>query len=585
MLAGAIARYALDYGVAPGKRIALFANNDSAYAVARSLNKAGIAVVAIVDVRPEVSDACRKIAAAAGAELLTSHAVTATEGGRSLTAISIQPFDATTGTVSGAPRRITTDCLGVAGGWSPALHLASQAGGKPAWDETLQAFLPPPATQNWVATGAANGLFDTVAALADGAARGRVATGLSDGESVGVPDVEALELDASPAAVFEIRAGGKAPKAFVDLQHDVTADDVRLAHREGFQSVEHLKRYTTLGMATDQGKTSNVPGLAIMANERGISIPEAGTTRFRPPFTPVSLGAIAAERHGDLRPDRLTPMHDWHVENGATMYAAGLWHRPMIYGKPGETVEQAYVREAKAVRASVGLVDVTTLGKIDVKGPDAAEFLNRVYTNGFAKLPVDKARYGLMLREDGLAFDDGTTWRLGEDHFLMTTTTANAGPVMQHLEYFLDCIWPDLKVHLTSVTDEWAGTAVAGPKSRDLLAACVAGTKVDNETLPFMGIVHGEIAGVPVMICRLSFSGETGLRGLLRRRPRHPRLGSADSGGSSPSTSSPTVSRRSARCASRRATSRAPRSTAARRPTISTSTGCCRRRSPSSARP
>jgi sarcosine oxidase subunit alpha len=288
----------------------------------------------------------------------------------------------------------------------------------------------------------------------------------------------------------------------------VTAEDVRLAHREGFQSAEHLKRYTTLGMATDQGKTSNVPGLAIMADARGLSIPEVGTTRFRPPFAPVSLGSLAAERYGDLKPERLTPMHDWHVENGAAMYAAGLWLRPMIYANSGETVEQAYVREARIVREAAGIVDVSTLGKIAVQGPDAAEFLDRVYTNLFSSLPVGKARYGLMLREDGIAMDDGTTWRLGENDFLMTTTTANAGKVMQHLEYFLDVVWPELRVHVTSVTDQWAGAAVAGPKAREVLAACVEGTKVDNETLPFMGIAHGEIAGAPVMICRLSFSGE-----------------------------------------------------------------------------
>ena len=288
----------------------------------------------------------------------------------------------------------------------------------------------------------------------------------------------------------------------------MTADDIRLAHREGFVSVEHLKRYTTLGMATDQGKTSNIPGLAIMAEALGKSIPEVGTTRFRPPFAPVSLGALAAERFGEIRPERLTPMHDWHIKRGATMYSAGLWHRPMIYALPGETVEQAYVREARTTREKAGIADVSTLGKIAVQGPDAADFLDRVYTNLFSTLPVGKARYGLMLREDGFVLDDGTTWRLGETDFLMTTTTANAGKVMQHLEYFLDVVWPDLKVQLTSVTDQWAGASIAGPRAREILAACVIGTAVDNEALPFMGIVHGEISGAPVMICRLSFSGE-----------------------------------------------------------------------------
>jgi sarcosine oxidase subunit alpha len=261
-------------------------------------------------------------------------------------------------------------------------------------------------------------------------------------------------------------------------------------------------------MATDQGKTSNIPGLAIMANALGKQIPEVGTTRFRPPFAPVTIGALAAERYGEIRPERLTPMHDWHLANGATMYSAGLWHRPMVFGLPGETVEQAYVREVATTREAAGIADVSTLGKIMVQGPDAADFLDRVYTNIFSTLPVGKARYGLMLREDGLVLDDGTTWRLGEQDFLMTTTTANAGKVMQHLEYLLDVIWPDLKVQLTSVTDQWAGASIAGPVSREILATCVTGTKVDNETLPFMGIVYGEISGTPVMICRLSFSGE-----------------------------------------------------------------------------
>jgi glycine cleavage system aminomethyltransferase T/NADPH-dependent 2,4-dienoyl-CoA reductase/sulfur reductase-like enzyme len=471
MLAGAALRYAAEYGAMPGKRMVIFTNNDSAYETAARLHVLGAQIAAIVDVRRTVDDRARTLAGQVGAEIVAGHAVVATAGRHSVTSVTIAPYAPAAGTLSGAKTAIACDTLLMSGGWSPVLHLASQAGAKPVWSDDLQAFLPPENTSGWEAVGSAAG----------------------------------KGIDA-PAPVFEIRAKGA--KAFVDLQHDVTAEDVRLAHREGFRSVEHLKRYTTLGMATDQGKTANVPGMAIMADALGKPIPEVGTTRFRPPFTGASLGALAAERYGDLRPERLTPMHDWHVENGAGMYAAGLWYRPESYNQPGETVEQAYIREARNVRRNVGIVDVSTLGKIDVQGPDASELLNRVYTNGFAKLPVGKARYGLMLREDGFAFDDGTTWRLAENRFLMTTTTANAGRVMQHMEFYLDCVWPNLKVHLASVTDQWAGAAVSGPKSRDLLAACVTCTEVDNETLPFMGIVHGDIAGVPVMICRLSFSGE-----------------------------------------------------------------------------
>ena len=370
------------------------------------------------------------------------------------------------------------------------------------------------------------GRFSTAEALAQGHAAGIAATGAPE-TPVYLPDVSAHGLDPRPAPVFEIKAKGK---AFVDFQHDVTADDVRLAHREGYVSVEHLKRYTTLGMATDQGKTSNVPGLAIMADALGSAIDDVGTTRFRAPFSPVSLGSLAAERYGDLKPERLTPMHDWHVEQGAVMYAAGLWFRPMIYGQPGESVEQAYVREARAVRDGAGIVDVSTLGKIAVQGPDAAAFLDRVYTNMFSTLAVGKARYGLMLREDGIALDDGTTWRLGDNDFLMTTTTANAGKVMQHLEYFLDVVWPDLKVHLTSVTDEWAGAAIGGPEG----ARHPRRLRHRRRRRQRRPALHGHRAwrdsrraghDLPALLLR-----RDGVRGLLRRRPRHPCLERADRG-------------------------------------------------------
>ncbi|MBL8583364.1 MAG: sarcosine oxidase subunit alpha family protein [Rhizobiaceae bacterium] len=504
MLAGAAQRYALEYGVLAGERAVVFTNNDNAYCSAAAMRDAGAEVAAIVDVRREISPAARELARQAGGELLLGHAVVDTEGGKAVTCAKVQPFDTASGTLSGSPKSITADCVLVSGGWSPTIHLASQAGGKPVWDEQQQAFLPPAPAQRWIGAGGLDGATTSEEALRQGWDAGRASV---DGPPApyAAPLVSSLELDARPAPVLEIPGKGK---AFVDLQHDVTADDIRLAHREGFVSVEHLKRYTTLGMATDQGKTSNVPGLAIMAAALGKSIPDVGATRFRPPYSPVSIGSLAAERQAEIKPERLTPMHDWHVANGATMYSAGLWFRPMIYGQPGETVEQAYVREARAVREGVGMVDVSTLGKIAVQGPEAAEFLDRVYTNTFSTLPVNKARYGLMLREDGFVLDDGTTWRLGANDFLMTTTTANAGKVMQHLEYLLDVVWPQLRVHLTSVTDQWAGIAVAGPKSRAMLAACVSQTAVDDAALPFMGIVHGRIDDIPVMVCRLSFSGE-----------------------------------------------------------------------------
>lgn len=507
MLASAAQRFANEYGVSVGSSIAIFTNNDTGYAAALALKQAGVSVVAIIDVRRDLSDIAQEAAKKSGAELLLGHAVVNTKGGKALTGIQVQPFELSRNAVIGEPREIAVDMLLVSGGWSPVLHLASQAGQKPAWDDRLQAFLPPKPAQNWVGAGAINGSFSTAAALQEGASAGAAAAGGKKARQQAVA-TETFAADAAPAPVLEIRPAGAKGKAFVDFQHDVTADDVRLARLEGFVSVEHLKRYTTLGMATDQGKTSNMPGLAIMASELGKTIPEVGTTRFRAPYAPVSIGSLAAERYGDLKPERLTPMHDWHVDNGAEMFPVGLWFRPRIYPLHGETIEQAYVREARIVRDGVGIVDVSTLGKIAIQGPDAGELLDRVYTNLFSTLAVGKARYGLMLREEGIAFDDGTTWRLSQNEFLMTTTTANAGKVMQHLEYYLDVIWPELRVHVTSVTDQWAGAAIGGPKSREVLAACVTGTAVDNETLPFMGIVHGEIDGAPVMICRLSFSGE-----------------------------------------------------------------------------
>lgn len=497
-------------GIVPSAPVSLFTNNDSAYQTAADLAGLGAKVAAIIDVRGTISPSAKALAKVAGADVIAGAAIVATEGKLSLTGIRFQSFDATAGTLSGEERRIECAVLGVSGGWSPAIQLASQAGGKPVWSEALQAFLPPVPGPGFFfqAAGAANGIFGTEEARADGVRAAKLA--IAELTKAPKPEEPAPACDPAfhAAPVHEIRGGAKSQKAFVDLQHDVTADDIRLANREGFSASEHMKRYTTLGMATDQGRNAAIPALAILGSEQGKSIAETGLTRFRPPAAPVAFGVLAAERYGDLQPDRRTPMHDWHLERGATLYAAGLWHRPMIYGRTGESVEQAYVREARAVRMGVGIVDVSTLGKIDIQGPDAGVFLDRVYTNMFSNLAVGKARYGLMLREDGLVMDDGTTWRLGETQFLMTTTTANAGKVMQHLDYCLECLWPDLKVHLTSVTDQWAGAAVGGPFARKVLETCVEGAAVTNEALPFMGIVHGTIAGKPVMICRLSFSGE-----------------------------------------------------------------------------
>jgi methylglutamate dehydrogenase subunit C len=298
-------------------------------------------------------------------------------------------------------------------------------------------------------------------------------------------------------------------KAFLDFQNDVTLSDVRQAHQEGYLSVEHLKRYTTLGMGTDQGKTSNINAIAIMAGLRGTTIQDTGTTTFRPPFAPLSIGAIAGRSVGKhFRPTRRSPLHDWHAKNGATFIEAGLWQRAWYYDWAGPTPETAYIKEMQAVRNNVGIADVSTLGKIDVQGPDAAEFLNRVYVNGFAKLPIGKARYGVMLNDDGIVLDDGTTSRISETQYYMTTTTAQAGEVMSWLEYLLQCHWSELDVHVASLTDEWGGMAVSGPKSREALALAFPDVDVSNEALPYMGVKDISFGGATVRFLRLSFSGE-----------------------------------------------------------------------------
>ncbi len=510
LLAGAARDYAARFGVAAGRRLAVFTNNDAGWQAAADLVRLGVTVEAVIDPR-DAPPPQAKALKAAGAELLTSHVVAKATGGRALDHVEAVPFASLSGRLSGAPRKLACDALAVSAGFQPRVHLASQAGTKPVFDDAIQAFVPGARARAYWTAGAVNGAFGLDVCLKQGVEAAKAALkslGLSAGR---VTAPKAAPVDQAPVyPLWEVPAIVEPAKKFVDLQHDVTAEDVRLAEREGFRSVEHLKRYTTLGMAGDQGKTSNVNGLTIMAAARGSAVSEVGTTRFRPPYTPVSLGALAGRETGaHFRPLRRTAMHDWHVANGAEMVNVGAWQRPRVYyGAPGETLTQAYIREAGDVRAGVGIADVSTLGKIMVQGPDAAELLNRVYVNGFAKLPVGKARYGVMLRDDGFVFDDGTTWRLSDTDFLMTTTTAEAGPVMSRLEFLLATAWTDLKVAVTSVTEQWAGMAVSGPNARDALAKALDDVDLSNDAFPFMGVRRATCRGVPVLVARLSFSGE-----------------------------------------------------------------------------
>jgi len=508
MLASAALAYARRYGVAVGREVVVFTNNDGGWRHAARLSRAGVAIRAVVDPRPEPPARPAAELAETGTELVPAHVVTKAAGGRALKSVRVAVFDPASGQIAGGSRDLRCDALLVSAGWNPLVHLASQAGAPPLYDEAIAAFVPGEAREHWIAAGAIRGTFAPEAAAAEGrhagteAARslGFTVAGSADGPPAPARDADRL------LPLFEIPGNGK---AFVDLQNDVTAADVRLAHREGFESVEHLKRYTTLGMAADQGKTSNLNGLSILAEQRGLPIPAVGTTRFRPPYEPVRIGALAGRaRGGQFQPLRRTPLHARQVAAGAETLIVGLWQRPRAYFRDGETLEQAYVREARAVRTSVGITDVSTLGKIDVQGPDSAIFLDRVYTNTFSTLPVGKARYGLMLREDGFLFDDGTTWRLGETRYLMTTTTANAGLVMQHLEGLLATAWPDLRVSLASVTDQWAGFAVSGPNSRALLERALEQMDVSDAAIPPLGVAAGRLGTMRVLLARLSFSGE-----------------------------------------------------------------------------
>ena len=510
MLASAVQAYANRYGVRTGDRAVVFTNNGSAYGAARDMARAGIQVQAIVDARETVPDAESAIAKEAGIGILAGHAVVAAHGAKAVHGVSVAPLNAE-GEITGDVHEIVCDLVAVSGGWTPSVHLFSQSRGKLRYDEDLTAFVPNQSFQRERSAGAAKGSFALADCLAEGFQAGAEAA-TKAGFTATAPATPACAeepaLRPKPlwAAPF---AHGHHGKRFVDLQNDVTAEDVALAHRENYISVEHLKRYTTLGMGTDQGRTSNVNGLALMAAHRGVEIPAVGTTTFRQPFSPITLGAVAGtDAHAHIAPTRRTPMHAWHTGRAAGFAPAGYWLRAEYYPRDGEAMWPAIWREAKHVREKVGIVDVSTLGKIDLQGRDAAEFLNRVYINGFAKLPVGKCRYGVMLREDGLAFDDGTVTRLAEHRYLITTTTGNAGPVMNHLEYLSQVQWPELDVKMISVTDDWAGIAVAGPDSRKLLQRVCSGVDISNEAAPFMAYREGLIAGAPMRLFRISFSGE-----------------------------------------------------------------------------
>jgi len=507
MTATAASTYVNRYGVLPGKKIIIAANNDSAYGPAMTLARAG-AEVTMLDARQSLPDNVTGLLETRNVALKTGNTALNAYGKKCITSLDLA---VKSGNNWAAGETLDCDLLLLSGGWSPVVSLLSHRSVRPVWNKENLCFVAPVHDEPIQMAGSANAVWGTSDCEASGRTAAESAIAAINGNNTSVTVTPPGGWDTPIEPLYEVKVEGKKLKCFIDPQHDVTADDVRLAHQEGFVSVEHLKRYTTLGMATDQGKIGNIIGLALMAEALGREIQEVGTTTFRPPYTPISLGALTGRGCGaHFKPLRRTPMHDWNLAQGATMTEAGLWQRPWYFAREGEGITEAYIRETITTRETVGLVDVTSLGKIAIQGPDATEFINRIYSNAFAKLPIGKARYGIMLRDDGIVMDDGTTWRFSETDYFMTTTTAHAAKVMVWLEELLQTRWSNLKVHVTSVSEQWAGSAVAGPKSREVLQACVEdATAVSNDALPFMGVIETRLKnGIACRIARISFSGE-----------------------------------------------------------------------------
>ena len=494
MTASAVRMYLNHWGVAPGQRVAVFCNNDDAHRTARDLVNAGVKVVALIDTRADATPEVN-VPTVTGGEVIN------TKGRLGVRSITIRH--------NGEPHELSVDCLAVSGGWNPTVHLTCHLGGRPVWDDQLAAFLPATgAVPGLDVAGAAAGAFSTKTSLKSAINKVKVML-----KELNIPSARSVtpKADDAPYALSPHWAVKGDGRAWLDFQNDVTVKDVIQAAQENFQSVEHMKRYTTQGMATDQGKSSNLGALAVLADATARSIAETGVTTFRPPYTPVSIAAMGAGGAGrGFAPERFTTSHAASVALGAPMVEAGLWFRPSFFPQKGEkTWRQSCDREVNMVRSTVGVCDVSTLGKIDIQGKNAAEFLDFVYTNRISNLRIGRVRYGLMLREDGHVMDDGTVARLAKDHFVVTTTTAAAGVVMKHLDFVRQCLRPKLDVQMISVTEQWAQFAIAGPKSRDLVQTVLSEDVGDN-SFPFMACGSVSVLGQAARLFRISFCGERG---------------------------------------------------------------------------
>ncbi len=508
MLASAARAYLNHFGVAVGRNVGVYTAGDSAYAAAIDLKKAGVGIAAIVDLRDNPSGGLVDEARALGIEINHGRAVTGTGGRLRVSSMIVQPK------TGGRKRTIPVDALITSAGWTPSVHLFSQSRGRVAFDEATRRFLPGDNAQDCVSVGACNGTDGLSASIAEAFKAGERAAKQSGAKSSAASKLKAQGSESRLGGILGTGPGAGAEssgKAFIDFQNDVTAKDIRQAVHEGMRSIEHVKRFTTNGMATDQGKTSNLHGLAVAAETLGKPIPEVGLTTFRPPFTPVTFATIVGQSRGALfDPTRRTAMHGWAERHGAVFEDVGQWKRPWYFPRPGEDMRAAVNRECVTVRRNAGLFDASTLGKIEVVGPDAARFMELLYTNPWQKLEPGRCRYGIMLREDGFIYDDGVVGRLAADRFHVTTTTGGAARVMNQMEDYLQTEFPHLDVWLTSISEQWAVVAVQGPKSRDIVAPLVEGIDLSDAAMPAMSVREGRICGVPTRLFTMSFTGERG---------------------------------------------------------------------------
>ena len=516
MLASAVSGYIRRYGVCPGRSGVIFTNNDAGYQTALDLVSAGATVVAVVDCRAGGAGAIAESLRQAGVGIFEGCVITNVTGRKKVRSVQVARLSADGKTLAGAPKTLGCDLVAMSGGWNPSVHLHSQAGGRIVWDEIRNCFVPGESRQENVSVGAGNGCFSLDDCLEQGTQAGLNAAQECGFEPLpfSTPEVnQGVDGGTRPMQpLWRVplpQSPGRCPKQFVDYQNDTTVADVYQAVSEGFKNVEHVKRYTALGFGTDQGKLGNINGMAVLAESLNKPIAEIGTTTFRPPFTAVSFGACAGADVGVLyEPVRKTALHDWHEAAGAEFEVVGQWLRPWYFPRAGEDLHGAVARECLAARNSLAIMDASTLGKIEVQGPDAVTFLERVYTHNVAGMKIGRCAYGIMLGEDGMVMDDGVMARLGEQHFYLTTTTGGAARVLGWLELWLQTEWPDLNVYLTSVTERWSTLALVGPDSRKLLQSMESDISFDQVDFPFMSVCSGSLAGFTVQVFRVSFSGE-----------------------------------------------------------------------------